>query len=79
MCKRNAFIDCFIQKELSEFYSILQERICEDSTSFDLTSHDLASAIGDLQELGLRLVDLVGQEETMDTPIGEGYSVGREN
>ena len=41
-------------------YNISKERVCEDSASFDLTSHDLAQCIGDVQHI----LDLKKKEQT---------------
>ncbi|XP_064624303.1 regulator of telomere elongation helicase 1-like [Lineus longissimus] len=57
------------------------EKICEDSVSFDLTSHDLASAIEETKELCTRMVELAkdeieSQEQFTDLDDGSSATVG---
>ena len=48
-----------------------QERICEESASFDLSSVDLATAIEETTQLGVRLTEMVSAESVMGD-IGDG-------
>ena len=58
---------------LIDFY--VQEDICEDSASFDLSSVDLATAIEETTRLGVHLTDLVSRDaiisETDDSASGK--------
>ena len=45
------------------------ERICEDSTSCDLSSTDIAGAIRDINELSAKLMDMIGEDEGADLDI----------
>ena len=44
-------------------YDLFQEKICEESSSFDLSSADIASAIRDLSDLGDKIAEYVRMEE----------------
>lgn len=43
---------------------VFQEKICEDSSSFDLSPADLATAIEELNRLGEKLFEMAKNEET---------------
>ena len=42
---------------------LLQERICEESTSFELSSVDLAGAMRELNDLSEKVVDMARQDD----------------
>ena len=44
--------------------NVFQEKICEDSSSFDLSPADLATAIEELNRLGEKLFEMAKNEET---------------
>lgn len=44
--------------------NVFQEKICEDSSSFDLSPADLATAIEELNRLGEKLFEMAKSEET---------------
>ena len=44
-------------------YICQQEKICEDSASFDLSSADIASAMRELSELSDKVLEWVKEEE----------------
>ena len=48
---------------INKFRIHFQEKICEDSSSFDLTPGDLATAIEELNKLAQKLVDMATNEE----------------
>ena len=53
------------------YYFDVQEQICEDSASFELSSVDLATAIEETTQLGVRLTEMVGTESDIgDTGDG---------
>lgn len=54
---------CFYSKYVFQ-WSIFQEKICEDSSSFDLSPADLATAIEELNRLGEKLFEMAKNEET---------------
>lgn len=47
----------------SELLNHFQEKICEDSSSFDLTSTDLATAIEELAKLSEKIYELTKHED----------------
>ena len=61
------------------FYFFLQEKICEESASFDWTSGDIASAIKDLKDLSEKVTAQIQQGE--DAPsydmMGSDSNIGK--
>ena len=56
---------------------IFQEKICEESASFDLSSLDLATAIEETTKLAEKLADLSSNEAMMSEeadPVGESMA-----
>lgn len=57
------------------FLNFSQERICEESASFDLSSLDLATAIEETTQLGVKVTDLLeaeaGSADTGDATTSE--------
>lgn len=56
---------------------ILQEKICEDSSSFDLTSADLATVLEELSRLADKLYELAKNEETLVEMTDSGVMPGK--
>lgn len=56
-------------------HAFFQERICEDSASFELSSVDLATAIEETTQLGVKLTEMVSTD--MDTGDTEDTATSR--
>jgi argininosuccinate lyase len=55
----------------------LQEKICEDSSSFDLTSADLATVMEELSRLAEKLYELAKNEDTLVEMTGSSSMPGK--
>lgn len=58
------------------FSSVVQEKMCEESTSFDLTPYDLTSAIDAVDKLLREQASDIGKGESSEEFSGESLSSG---
>ena len=56
----------------SQSFCLFQEKICEDSASFDLTSTDIASAVREIGVISTKIQELCATEENSGAAFGTG-------